>query len=654
MDKSKSIEKIKNIIESDFKCSEDRKTESIEKIEEILKRLESNMLEIKDLNGKRFIIPDYQRAYRWGPDEIEKLIKDINERDDKSYFLQPIIYREGNEGKDIIIDGQQRLTSIYIILKVLEKYEKVNNEIPKYTIEYETRNDSTQYLKDFNNDSIKLNIDIFHMNWAKETVEELIQKDKLNIDKLIKNILKTKFIYHKVEEKDENKIFQRINTGKIALTNGELVKAILLNEKSSEERNEWAVIWDQMEKELHNEDFWCMYNNDLSKYQDTRIDYVLEVVAKKIEKENKVKVTEKSVYWIFEVLDEYSKQNSINELWEKIRECYRILKKWYDNIEIYHLVGYIINNDYKDQRILDLIEEYEKCDDKKQFIDKLYEIIKDQNKNISIETGKIPQKFKNQYMQDIVSKQKVFIEDEKTLKIVCENLVYNERSSSINIKKILLLFNILTFLKKDDISKIEDNYKNKIDNIEKNRFSFGCFKNEQWDIEHIHAKNDEKDSRKENLELLKEAINEEDKSKLDQIQKEIIANHDDKKENIESLVFNEFYEKVLLNNAGENEDKEMSDDYEMNTLRNLTLLDSKTNREYKDNVFIIKRHILLEKDKNRFFIPICTRNVFLKYYSKNIRQIAYWSETDGNDYLNEIIKTIGNSPIYNKENKKSE
>ena len=78
MDKSKSIEKIKNIIESDFKCSEDRKTESIEKIEEILKRLESNMLEIKDLNGKKFIIPDYQRAYRWGPDEIEKLIKDIN------------------------------------------------------------------------------------------------------------------------------------------------------------------------------------------------------------------------------------------------------------------------------------------------------------------------------------------------------------------------------------------------------------------------------------------------------------------------------------------------------------------------------------------------------------------------------------------------
>lgn len=91
-----------------------------------------------------------------------------------------------------------------------------------------------------------------------------------------------------------------------------------------------------------------------------------------------------------------------------------------------------------------------------------------------------------------------------------------------------------------------------------------------------------------------------------------------------------------------------------NTLRNLTLLDSKTNREYKNSVFIIKRHILLEKDKNRFFIPICTRNVFLKYYSKNIRQIAYWSETDGNDYLNEIIKTIGNSPIYNKENKKSE
>lgn len=648
MDKSKSIEKIKNIIESDFKCSEDRKTESIEKIEEILKRLESNMLEIKDLNGKRFIIPDYQRAYRWGPDEIEKLIKDINERDDKSYFLQPIIYREGNEGKDIIIDGQQRLTSIYIILKVLEKYEKVNNEIPKYTIEYETRNDSTQYLKDFNNDSIKLNIDIFHMNWAKETVEELIQKDKLNIDKLIKNILKTKFIYHKVEEKDENKIFQRINTGKIALTNGELVKAILLNEKSSKERNEWAVIWDQMEKELHNEDFWCMYNNDLSKYQDTRIDYVLEVVAKKIEKENKVKVTEKSVYWIFEVLDEYSKQNSINELWEKIRECYRILKKWYDNIEIYHLVGYIINNDYKDQDILFLTEEYEKCDDKKQFIDKLYEIIKEQNENIKIDIERKSLPTNENLKERLKFKKNVCIEDYETLKYVCENLTYEKTSNYANIRRILLLFNILTFLKNGD--KYQNN-KYKAENIEKSRFSFGCFKNERWDIEHIHAISDEDGSRKENLELLKEAINEEDKSKLDQIQKEIIAKHDDKKESIESRVFNEFYKTVLLNSDEKNEDKEMGED---NTLRNLTLLDSKTNREYKNSVFIIKRHILLEKDKNRFFIPICTRNVFLKYYSKNIRQIAYWSETDGNDYLNEIIKTIGSSPIYNKENKKSE
>lgn len=640
MIKNNSIEKIKDIIETDFKCSKELKTESIKEIKKILAKLEGNIFEIRDLDGKEFVIPDYQRAYRWGMDEVIKLIKDINENDDKSYFLQPIIYRKSSDGKDIIIDGQQRLTSIYIILKVLEKYAEENIEIPKYTIEYETRYESTEYLKNFDKNKINLNIDIFHMNLAKETVEQMIKDEKVDINKLIKNILKTKFIYHQIEEKDENKIFQRINTGKIALTNGELVKALLLNKQNGIERNEWAVIWDDMEKELHNEDFWCMYNNDLSKYPNTRIDYVLEVVAKEIlnensEKNKEMKIDERYTYWIFEVLEEYSKQNNINELWEKIRTCYRILKDWYNNLEIYHLVGYIINNNYKKHNILFLLNEYKKSDNKQQFIKKLYNIIKDENKNIKINTEKIIKKRKNSYPENIIKKKYIAIEDEETLKIVCENIGYDDNSDSV--RKILLLFNILTFLQRDD-NPGSKNINKKNETIAINRFSFGCYKNENWDIEHIHANNDEIGNKEGNLDLLYEALNEDDKKKLKEIEEDMNNNKDEN-------VFNKFYEEVLLNNV-----KEISDD-DVNTLRNLTLLDSKTNREYKDNVFIIKRHIILEKDKKGLFIPICTRNVFLKYYSKNIKQIACWSEEDGNDYLSEMINTIKNSPIYNnKEN----
>ena len=637
MKNQESYDKIKQIINQDFKGSEDEKKKAYKEIKKILLKLDSDILEIRDLKDKTFVIPDYQRAYRWGTDEITKLIKDIYLKVNQSYFLQPIIYRKDINDKDIIIDGQQRLTSIYIILKVLEKYNSNQNTLVNYTIEYETRNESTEFLKNLDSNNANINIDIFHMNMARETVQNIIESENIDIERLEHSILKTKFIYHQIDENDENKIFQRINTGKIALTNGELVKGLLLNKKNGAQRNEWAVIWDEMEKSLHNEDFFCMYNNDLLKYQDTRIDFVLEVVANKIIDKNQIQINKKNIYWIFETLEEYSQQNDINELWEIIRECYRILKKWYDNIEIYHLIGYILFNNIKKHNIIFLMDEYQRSINKKDFIKKLYNIIKEQNKSISIKTANIPERIKSKYPNELMKSKTISIIDKETLKIVCENLYYGENNKGI--KKVLLLFNILTFLQKSEDAKTK--------NIALNRFSFGYFKKEAWDIEHIHAKGEE-DNKNENLKILEQIINENDRKKLEEI-KERVEKSIVEDMNIDSKIFNIFYDEVLLNN-----EEEMTDDDTINSLRNLTLLDSKTNREYKDNVFIIKRHIILEKDRNRKFIPICTRNVFLKYYSKNIRQIACWSEEDGNDYLQEIINTISCSPIYNKEKDKSE
>lgn len=72
-----------------------------------------------------YIIPSYQRGYRWGKDEVEALLDDVyNFLDDpknhaSSYWLQPIVVR-AIEGKWEVVDGQQRLTTIFLILKFLD------------------------------------------------------------------------------------------------------------------------------------------------------------------------------------------------------------------------------------------------------------------------------------------------------------------------------------------------------------------------------------------------------------------------------------------------------------------------------------------------------------------------------------------------------
>ena len=81
-----------------------------------------------------FFIPSYQRGYRWGKDEVEHLLEDINEiPDGQKYCLQPVVVKNVN-GVYELIDGQQRMTTLYLIMKYLNAYVDIN-----YSIEYTTR-----------------------------------------------------------------------------------------------------------------------------------------------------------------------------------------------------------------------------------------------------------------------------------------------------------------------------------------------------------------------------------------------------------------------------------------------------------------------------------------------------------------------------------
>ena len=69
------------------------------------------------------------------------------------------------------------------------------------------------------------------------------------------------------------------------------------------------------------------------------------------------------------------------------------------------------------------------------------------------------------------------------------------------------------------------------------------------------------------------------------------------------------------------------------SLGNLTLLDAQTNRSYQDAPFVEKRKVIIERESKGLFVPICTKNIFLKVYSNNLSDMDIWGNDDKKDYI---------------------
>lgn len=77
-------------------------------------------------NNRSFQIPLYQRSYDWGYEEINQLLEDIKkvkvESNSPDYYLGSLIVKENDNDKSLeVIDGQQRLTTLWLILFVFKK-----------------------------------------------------------------------------------------------------------------------------------------------------------------------------------------------------------------------------------------------------------------------------------------------------------------------------------------------------------------------------------------------------------------------------------------------------------------------------------------------------------------------------------------------------
>lgn len=569
--------------------------------------------------AESFFIPSYQRGYRWTKQQVEELLEDIWEfaQDVESnkntgfYCLQPIVIKKTKE-EDFdwdVIDGQQRLTTIYILLKYFEQQTKTK----PYKIGYETRKNSQEFLKNIDNVPNENNIDFFHMSKTFATIEKWFEdKDfaninlfltrllqKPNIDNNIDKAKNIRVIWYEIDEEENTKIqtiykedieiFTRINMGKIPLTNAELIKALLIqgygiNGNKNNKQFELASEWDFMEYSLQNDDFWYFINKEKNE-KSTRIEFIFGLIAKNYLK-NKSELSEtlnKSIdrYYEFHIINHYlqndirdeaekKKETIYEKLWKEVKNYFRILNEWYEDREFFHKIGFLII--YSKKTMLDFIAEYTKENStKKEFRDYLDNQIKEIFKNIEV-----------------------------------EDLNYEKDGESI--RKVLLMFNINTIIG------------NKESNL---RFQFDRYKKQNWDIEHIRSQADKYPNKKEEKESwIKDILN---LTTVEKTEDDILKMN--KKE------FENFFNKIQKNIDGE-------DDFNKHSIGNLTLLDSETNRSYGNAFFSIKRKTIIENDKNGTFIPICTKNLFLKYYSKNATDLQKWTKQDAEDYKNTILETF--------------
>jgi len=575
-----------------------------------------NLKSIGELLEYNFYIPSYQRGYRWEERQVLDLLEDILEFANKKdrgelnpkefYCLQPIVVKyDKKSDKYKVIDGQQRLTTIYIILKYLEHKIKDDFYINDFfTLEYETRNqdknNSWYFLENINKITkvSKQNIDFFYMSNTYITIKNWFVDNKTNksdfVNILLKNDIKkennikidyannARVIWYEIDNnEDEIDAFTRLNIGKISLTSSELIKALFLLQKNEKQENEKIILasqWDNIEYKMQDNTFFAFIYGDIKKYKKpTRIEFIFDLIAKNmdIKIDNLAKDNEKYSYYVFNKLlndESYSYDERVAYLWDEVKTYFRIFEEFYNDNKYYHLVGFLVNNG-KD--INDILINF-KNNSKDEFLSYL-------KKEISI----------------LITLPK---------DISFRKINYDDNPKLIN--KILFLFNV--------VSTMDSGY---------SKYPFNLHTEEKWSLEHIHAQKSENvkkdEDRKELLSTQLEYIK--DESIYSKVKTLISSNKIDNEE------FNKIQDEIF---------KLYSDDISIHTIDNMALLSQKDNSSLSNAIFPAKRDKIKQLDAKGSFIPIGTKNVFLKYYSNNVTDGVTWNKNDRKAYLKAMLSTL--------------
>lgn len=639
------------------------------------------------MDDRHFFIPAYQRGYRWGKTQIYDLCNDLLDyalkkemqvdkmiQNKSFYCLQPIISiprqfkikEQEIEGFEIV-DGQQRLTSLYILYRYLVGVDNNLSLLPispkekdalvgkrystkLYHIFYETRPedyDSFERIgyEPLNKTEIR-DIDIVHISNAYQYIKGwytdiregapkvLAQYNKNNVsendithyllDLLHNERDSTKgsvqvIWYQLDDQKDAIREFIKENTGKIKLTDTELIKGLFLQKRNwnAEVRDLQQLSigkdWELIENTLHHNDFWAFLSNDIHQ-EDNRINIVFDYIYQKHNGGRALPKESQNALFRF-YSDYFEREGNMSKLWQEVEECFQALQNWYDDPYIYNLVGLLSK---QGKNLHDIIGIYN--DDAVRTTDDfLWKLKEEVLKALPSPENNGGLVFPKKYFQLFYGKDNDVI---KTLL-----LFVNVRQLCMRIDEARMA--IETSNRKSDQNRTEQELMNHI-----YKFPFDVLDSFNWDIEHVDSattnrlqKTDDKELwLKGAEEFLKESILQ--NADYLELKEKFLNEPNNKDANLNELI-NQV--KIVVGDDLEDEEEKK------NWIGNLTLLDCGTNRSYGNALFAIKHEEIKARMKEGVFVPICTQNVFNKVFSGCTDGFWQWSWQDKLCYHQFII-----------------
>lgn len=564
-----------------------------------------------------FFVAAYQRGYRWGRSEVRQLLDDITghareARDRRAapdpYYLQPVVVigRHGRENSWELVDGQQRLTTLYLIAKYIGRKLGAEGDIKVgYDLTYETRNqdghDSRRFLQELNPDERDANIDYHHISAAYDAIEEWFseQGNATTAASSIYGALAdwVYVIWYEAVPGEQDpdfatNLFTRLNRDRIPLTDSELIKALVLSTSGAADgkpnrQQEIAAQWDGFERDLRDPQFWAFLTGQTS-MQSTHIDFLFESMTPTVGLKSRPR------FWTFLKVFEDVQQRGAAPFWRDVVERQGLLMGWFHDRKLYHRIGYLVATGDSIPELIELSRAQTHSSFRQTLVDRT-------RKHLNLTSS-----------------------DASLLSY--ENDRYGKCTD------VLLLMNVETVLGSKD---------------EGSRFSFHAYADEGWSLEHVHAQNSQdlktelerRDWLRAHALKIRETVwSVEVKPEVDGLTEKIDAHLAMPSTKSDSVGFQDISDRVFALFSASASEIAAND---VHRLGNLALLQKDHNSRLNNAVFAIKRERILDLDKEGAHILPCTRNVFLKYYTTaSDQQLAFWSPQDQKAYFARILETI--------------
>jgi hypothetical protein len=591
---------------------------------------------LQQYGAKKYYIAPYQRGYKWAAllpnDAVCVLMKDLfdaAENPNSEYYLQFITTKLSkiNETSVLeVIDGQQRLTTLTILLSVLAHIKNDNeNAISNDLLSYEVRPKVTDFFKNHIYQKIDTLIseswenfisqypknneqDIYYLYSAANKINEMLfdafSDDKDKIVEFEKYLLENvKIILNNIDRDiDCEEIFSNLNDNKVELISSELIKGLILTNSARELPNTERKItykeiielrailgrqWDEISHWANRKEiktFFFPNSNNV-------LDELLLLLALDNGFEKTSEISNKNV--VFNYFQSRIKKGitTAKRLFDNLKEIKSVLNEWFNDKDIYNSLGYVFF-----------------CRQSKKTIRDYLPFIRNDKSELKRELNKT--------ISDI-------------LNFDIDDLQYNKTNTEIH--NLLLAVSVFG---------------------DENRFNFIAFNTQSvWSLEHIFPQTPDKladELGQKDIELLKSLC----QNNLDNFEKakDLLQEYEETI-NIES-VYNSLSQKMNNSSCSLSFDEKtilyrLIKKEKLHSIGNMALLTGSDNSSNSNGMFDKKRYNIIRRISGGSFVPKHTYDVFSKLISEKMTpDLTVWTTTDIDahfEWINKKINEIRNA-----------